>query len=193
MKIAFFDFDGTITYKDSTINFIRFIKGNTKFFIGIFLLSPFLLLYKLNIISNNAIKNIIIKYYFKDMSIEYFRKMAEKFSLKYIDDIVRDKAIKRIKWHKEQGHTVVIVSASIDLWLKPWCYRNNINLISTKLETKNSKISGICDKNCFGSEKVNRINREYNLSNYDYIYAYGNSKGDYEMLEIADEKYYKPF
>ena len=193
MKIAFFDFDGTITYKDSTINFIRFIKGNTKFFIGIFLLSPFLLLYKLNIISNNAIKNIIIKYYFKDMSIEYFRKMAEKFSLKYIDDIVRDKAIKRIKWHKEQGHTVVIVSASIDLWLMPWCYRNNINLISTKLETKNSKISGICDKNCFGSEKVNRINREYNLSNYDYIYAYGNSKGDYEMLEIADEKYYKPF
>ena len=193
MKIAFFDFDGTITYKDSTINFIRFIKGNTKFFIGIFLLSPFLLLYKLNIISNNAIKNIIIKYYFKDMSIEYFRQMAEKFSLKYIDDIVRDKAIKRIKWHKEQGHTVVIVSASIDLWLKPWCYRNNINLISTKLETKNSKISGICDKNCFGSEKVNRINREYNLSNYDYIYAYGNSKGDYEMLKIADEKYYKPF
>ncbi len=193
MKIAFFDFDGTITYKDSTINFIRFIKGNTKFFIGIFLLSPFLLLYKLNIISNNAIKNIIIKYYFKDMSIEYFRQMAEKFSLKYIDDIVRDKAIKRIKWHKEQGHTVVIVSASIDLWLKPWCYRNNINLISTKLETKNSKISGICDKNCFGTEKVNRINREYNLSNYDYIYAYGNSKGDYEMLEIADEKYYKPF
>ena len=193
MKIAFFDFDGTITYKDSTINFIRFIKGNTKFFIGIFLLSPFLLLYKLNIISNNAIKNIIIKYYFKDMSIEYFRQMAEKFSLKYIDDIVRDKAIKRIKWHKEQGHTVVIVSASIDLWLMPWCYRNNINLISTKLETKNSKISGICDKNCFGSEKVNRINREYNLSNYDYIYAYGNSKGDYEMLEIADEKYYKPF
>ncbi len=193
MKIAFFDFDGTITYKDSTINFIRFIKGNTKFFIGIFLLSPFLLLYKLNIISNNAIKNIIIKYYFKDMSIEYFRQMAEKFSLKYIDGIVRDKAIKRIKWHKEQGHTVVIVSASIDLWLKPWCYRNNINLISTKLETKNSKISGICDKNCFGSEKVNRINREYNLSNYDYIYAYGNSKGDYEMLEIADEKYYKPF
>tara|TARA_B100001778_G_C18598390_1_gene635908 strand:+ start:2568 stop:3149 length:582 start_codon:yes stop_codon:yes gene_type:complete len=193
MKIAFFDFDGTITYKDSTINFIRFIKGNTKFFIGIFILSPFLLLYKLNIISNNAIKNIIIKYYFKDMSIEYFRQMAEKFSLKYIDGIVRDKAIKRIKWHKEQGHTVVIVSASIDLWLKPWCYRNNINLISTKLETKNSKISGICDKNCFGSEKVNRINREYNLSNYDYIYAYGNSKGDYEMLEIADEKYYKPF
>ena len=193
MKIAFFDFDGTITYKDSTINFIRFIKGNTKFFIGIFVLSPFLLLYKLNIISNNATKNIIIKYYFKDMSIEYFRKMAEKFSLKYIDDIVRDKAIKRIKWHKEQGHTVVIVSASIDLWLMPWCYRNNINLISTKLETKNSKISGICDKNCFGSEKVNRINREYNLSNYDYIYAYGNSKGDYEMLEIADEKYYKPF
>ena len=61
MKIAFFDFDGTITYKDSTINFIRFIKGNTKFFIGIFLLSPFLLLYKLNIISNNAIKIIIIK------------------------------------------------------------------------------------------------------------------------------------
>ena len=48
-------------------------------------------------------------------------------------------------------------------------------------------------RNCYGPEKVKRIREKYNLSNYKYIYAYGNSRGDYEMLSIANESHYKPF
>ena len=60
MKIAFFDFDGTITKEDSTIKFIRYLVGDFKFFIGILILLPCIILYKLKIISNNLIKQIII-------------------------------------------------------------------------------------------------------------------------------------
>ena len=61
-------------------------------------------------------------------------------------------------------------------------------------EIKNGKLTGkFSTKNCFGIEKVNRIKEKYNLSEYNVIYAYGNSSGDKEMLSIANEKYYKRF
>ena len=194
MKIAFFDFDGTITKKDSTIKFIRYLVGDIKFFLGVFLLLPFIVLYKVKIISNNAIKQIIITYFFKGKDIIEFQKKSEYFSLNEIDPIIRKKALDKIFWHKENGHTIVIVSASIDLWLKPWCEKNNIMLISTMLEIKDKTITGkTFKKNCHGPEKVKRIREEYDLADYSYIYAYGNSRGDYEMLDIAHESHYKPF
>ena len=194
MKIAFFDFDGTITSKDSTIGFIRYFSGDLAFIIGIIILLPFLTLYKLRVITNNSIKKIIITYFFKGISINKFSKQAKKYSLENIDSIVRKKAYDKIQWHKDNGHTIVIVSASIDLWLQPWCEKNNIPCISSELEIIDQKITGnLLNNNCFGPEKVKRINNIYKLSDYEYIYAYGNSRGDFEMLNIANEKYYKPF
>ena len=194
MKIAFFDFDGTITKADSTARFIRYLVGDSKFFIGILFLLPFMLLYILNIISNNSIKQILITYFFKGKSINEFKKHAEYFSLNMLEPLIRKKALEQIAWHKENGHDVVIVSASIDLWLRPWCIKNDIVLISSMLEVNDQIITGKTrNKNCYGLEKVTRIKELYNLSEYSYIYSYGNSRGDYEMLKIANESHYKPF
>jgi len=51
----------------------------------------------------------------------------------------------------------------------------------------------LLSKNCYGIEKANRIQEVYNLSDYKHIYAYGDSRGDRELLELADESFYKPF
>ncbi len=194
MKIAFFDFDGTITKEDSTIKFIRYLVGDAKFLIGLLVLFPLMILYKVKIINNNIIKQIIITYYFKGKDFEDTKNKAEYFSLNKLNSLIRKKALEKISWHKEKGHIVVIVSASLDLWLRPWCQENDINLISTMLETDNQIITGKTYKeNCYGAEKVKRIQEQYNLADYSYIYAYGNSRGDYEMLGIADEGHYKPF
>ena len=194
MKIAFFDFDGTITEADSTARFIRYLVGDSKFFIGIFFLLPFMFLYILNLISNNSIKQILITYFFKGKNINEFKKHAEYYSLNMLEPLIRKKALKEIEWHKENGHDVVIVSASIDLWLRPWCIKNDIALISSMLEVNDNVITGKTrKKNCYGLEKVIRIKELYNLSEYSYIYSYGNSRGDYEMLRIANESHYKPF
>ena len=194
MNLALFDFDGTITTDDSLLKFIRFVVGDFKFVLGIIFLSPMLIFYKLRLIQNYKAKQIMLSYFFKDMDIDEFFEVANKYSLEHIDTIVRKKAFAKINWHKEQGDKIVIVSASIECWLKPWCDKNGLKLLATKLEIKNGKITGkLSSKNCYGIEKVNRIEEKYTLSDYDYIYSYGDSVGDKEMLELADEKYYKPF
>lgn len=194
MILSLFDFDGTITSDDSLIKFIRFAVGNTKLIWGMTLLSPMLTAYKLKFIPNYKAKQYMLSYFFKGISEEKFMQVANEYSLKHIDTIVRPKAMEKIAWHKDQGHTVVVVSASIECWLKPWCDKNNIDLIATHLEIENEKLTGkFATKNCYGIEKVNRIKEKYNLAEYSIIYAYGDSSGDKEMLSIANERHYKYF
>jgi phosphatidylglycerophosphatase C len=194
MKLILFDFDGTITRKDSLIVFIKYVIGDFNYYKGLLILSPMLLAYKLKIISNNIAKEKLIAHFFKGWDKIEFQSIANNYSIEKIDEIIRPKALERIKWHQEKGHTVVIVSASVECWLKGWCKKNNLGLIGTKLEVKNNKLTGkFSTKNCYGIEKVNRIKEKYNLSDYNTIFAYGDSGGDKEMLSIADKKHYKYF
>jgi len=193
-RLALFDFDGTITKKDSLIKFIRFSTGNIKFSLGVLLLSPMLIAYTLKLIPNHKAKEYMISYFFKGMKQDVFLNLAKNYSLTQIKHIVRPEAIRRLTWHQQQGHNIVIVSASIECWLKPWCMQHGIELIATKLEFKNNVFTGkFLTKNCYGVEKVNRIQKLYNLNDYSYIYAYGDSKGDAQLLSLSDESYYKPF
>lgn len=194
MKIAFFDFDGTITKQDSFIMFIRYCFGDIRFFLGVLILSPKIVAYKLKLLSNQNIKKSVFSYFFKNMDANEFKKKSKSFSLEKIKSIVRQEALNKIFWHKKNDYTVVIVSASIDFWLEPWCTKNNIDLIATRIEIKNNKLTGsLIGNNCFGPEKVARIKLIYNLETYKDIYAYGDTRGDKEMLEIATKSFYKPF
>jgi HAD superfamily hydrolase (TIGR01490 family) len=194
MILALFDFDGTITKKDSLIDFIKYAVGINNYYIGIVKLSPMLVLYSLGLIKNNIAKEKMITYFFSGFSIEKFQNIANKYSLEKIDFITRKSAIARIEWHKKQKHRIIVVSASMENWLEVWCNKNNIELIATKLEVVNKVISGkFASKNCYGVEKVNRIKGIIDLNSYEYIYAYGDSCGDKELLEIANEKFYKFF
>ena len=194
IDLAHFDFDGTITTDDSLLKFIRFVVGDRRFLLGLVVLSPMLVLYKLKLIPNYKAKQYMLSWFFKGMSKDAFLKVANEYSLVHIDKILRPKAIEKINWHKNQGHKVVVVSASIECWLRPWCEKNGLELIATKLEIKDDIVTGkLLSKNCYGVEKVNRIKEAYKLENFDYIYAYGDSSGDKQMLELAHEKFYKPF
>ena len=163
--IVFLDFDGTITTDDSLIKFIRFAVGDVKTGWGILLLSPMLITYKLKLIPNYKAKQWMFSYFFKGMGGQQFLKVTEEYSLKCIEKILRPKAMEKIAWHKSQGHEVVVVSASIECWLKPWCDKNDLSAIATRIEIKGDVVTGrFLTKNCYGIEKVNRVKEVYTLS-----------------------------
>lgn len=192
--IAFFDFDGTITTKDTLLEFIKFVKGDASFYFGFILHSPILVLYKLNIISNQRAKEIMLNYFFGKMKAEKFSTHCEKFISEKLPDLLRDKAMHEIKKMQEAGAEVVIVSASPENWLQSWCLANDVKCIATKLTTHDDRITGrIAGLNCHGKEKVRRINEAFNLADYSSVYAYGDTPGDRYMLAIANYRFYKPF
>ena len=194
MKLALFDFDGTITTKDSMVEFLLYAVGKRAYYFGLFRLSPILIAYKLKLYSNNRAKERLLGYFFKPIGLKKFQKLVIGYSNDEIDKIIRKEALKKIAWHKQQGDEVVVVSASMECWLKNWCERQNIKLIATRLEIENGKFTGkFKTKNCYGQEKVNRLKELYHIENYSHIYAYGDSRGDRELLTLADEAFYRPF
>jgi len=194
MQLVLFDFDGTITTDDSLINFIRYTVGDLKTLWGLSVLSPILVAYKLKLIPNYKAKEMMLSYFFKGMQEQRFLEIAEEYSLRHIDTILRLQAMEKVAWHQAQGHKVVVVSASMECWLKPWCDRHGLELIATRIERKDSIVTGrLLTKNCYGMEKVNRVEERFNLEEFDHVVAYGDSRGDRELLDLADESYYKPF
>jgi phosphatidylglycerophosphatase C len=192
--LALFDFDGTITEKDSFMEFLKHAVGKPKLYAGFFLLSPLLAAYMAGLFSASKMKELVMALYFKNHSADELMQMGESFAAEKLDALIFPSAMERIEWHRQHSHRVIIVSASFYLWLTPWCKKNNLELIATRLQMKNNRFTGkLHSPNCKGQEKVNRIKELLNPDDYSYIYAYGNSSGDAEMLKLADEKFYKHF
>ena len=192
MALALFDFDGTITSKDSFGSFIRFAVGRKKFIIGVIRLTPMLIAYALGFVRMWRAKERVSECFFRGWDAADFQSLASTYAREHLPGYIRDHALERIKWHKQNGDTVVVVSASIDLWLADWCAVHDVDLIATKLEVKDGLVTGrFLTKNCSGKEKVRRIEERYSLKDFDYIYAYGDTPGDKAMLDLAHEKYYR--
>ncbi|MEQ9166806.1 MAG: HAD family hydrolase [Fulvivirga sp.] len=193
-KLALFDFDGTITTKDSFLEFLKFHKGGLNFLFGFALLSPYLVAMKLGLIPNWKAKEIVLKYFLNGLSVEDMKNVSADFSAKIIPRLLRNRAMDQIKKHQENGDDIYIVSASAEDWLKPWCDQIGIKLIGTRLEIIDEKITGRIDGyNCYGQEKVERVKAEIDISKYSEIYVYGDSRGDKEMLALAHYPHYKYF
>lgn len=193
-KIAFFDFDGTITTKDTLLEFIKFSKGTLSFYIGFLLNSPYLIAFKLKLISNQVAKEKILTYFFHNTSLNQFEQYSQNFVKQKLPALLRPAAIAEIKTLLAANTEVVIVSASPENWIFPWSNSLGLTLIATKLLVKDGDLTGkIQGKNCHGQEKVNRIVNQYNLAEYNTISAYGDSSGDKPMLALAHNPHYKPF
>ncbi len=194
MKLAIFDFDGTITTKDSFEDFILFSNGWLKTSTGLLQELPALMGYLFGSMSNSEAKQKIFARFYKGWSKDQFNLFAQKYAEEFLPNIVRSKAMTRIAWHKREGHKIIVVSASFENYLKLWCDNHDLGLLSTEIEIKDNKLTGkFATKNCHGEEKINRIKAAYNLADFDFVYAYGDTKGDLALKAIANEFQYKPF
>lgn len=176
------------------MEFIKFSRGRLRFCLGFLWNSPYLVAYKLKLISNQRAKERILSFFFKDMPDTSFRRECELFAKQVLPGLLRPKALEQIEKLKKDRCIVVIVSASPENWIEHWAEKNGLELIASQLEIVDGKLTGkIKGKNCHGPEKVRRILEKYVVKEYDEIYAFGDTKGDLPMLALATQKFYKPF
>lgn len=149
---------------------------------------------KLGFIPNHEAKEAVFTKFFAGQDAEILYKKGDYYGTHHLDVLVRDSARQRIHEHRKNGDRVVIVSASLDIWLNKWCENNGLELISTMPEVRNGTLTGrLGTKNCYGHEKVNRIKARLNPADFSEIYAYGDSRGDREMLALAHKPFYRYF
>ena len=193
-QLVLFDFDGTITTRDTLGEFLKYYHGKITYFMGLAILSPIIAAYVFKLMPNWKSKQYLLTWFLKNEPSVEFDRRCKEFVVKEVHALLRPEALQAISDYKKAGATVVVVSASAENWVKPWCDEHDLMCIATRLQVREQRLTGkILGKNCHGPEKVCRIREMFNLSDYDEIIAYGDSSGDTEMLNLAQQKHYKPF
>lgn len=191
---AFFDLDGTITRADTMLEFLAFAKGRARLYLFLARVFPAWCLAKLKVFPADAPKRALVRMVFAGQPTARWQQLAGRFCRERMPLLLRPGAMDCIGRHQEQGHEVVIVTASCALWVADWCSEHGLGLIATGLETVDGSYTGkLSTPNCKGAEKVRRIHADFGLLRDAHVYAYGDTPGDKPMLALAMEPHYKPF
>ena len=186
MKQLFaFDFDGTLTTRDTLIAFIRYACGTPRFLLGFLLHAPLLVLMKLRLYSNGKAKQRLFSWFFRGMPIETFDALCQSFASTH-RHLLRPETVRLLQQALSEGSEVLIVSASIDNWVQP--FFPAVTVLGTQIEVIDGRLSGrFLTPNCYGQEKVRRILALHPDRSAYRLTAYGDSRGDRELLAFADE------
>ena len=186
MKQLFaFDFDGTLTTRDTLIAFIRYACGTPRFLLGFLLHAPLLVLMKLRLYSNGKAKLRLFSWFFRGMPIEIFDALCQSFALSH-RHLLRPETVRLLQQALSEGSEVLVVSASIDNWVQP--FFPAVTVLGTQIEVIDGRLSGrFLTPNCYGQEKVRRILALHPDRSAYRLTAYGDSRGDRELLAFADE------
>lgn len=192
--ISCFDFDGTITDQDSFLSFLIFLLQKnvlTRKELAIAVLS---MLHPTVIFRREAMKQRFLRTCFSNTFRGSLAEHGSLFASTALLEIIRPSMLRRIEWHRAQGHRCILISATFDFYLEPWARSAGFEaVLASSLATRsNGMLSGeFSGKNCRGEEKVSRLQTYLgNLRDYE-IYAYGDSSGDKALLRIADHAFYR--
>ena len=176
MNLALFDFDGTITTGDTFTPFLRYAIPPLRAVAGGLVLAPIL----------------VARVGFQAVRASALQELGRRYASEVLPTVVRPEALERLQWHQREGDTIAVVSAGLDVYLRPWCDGQGIMLICTELEQRRGRMTGRYRQgDCSGTKKAERIRSVFDLGRFDTVYAYGDSVEDREMLSLASRRYYR--
>lgn len=191
-QLSIFDFDGTLTYRDSFVPFLRFAFGNYRF--GLRLTGSASPRYLYGGMNRDQMKARLIRSFLRGIEQEWLEERARAYCVLYWSRMMRPAGLLAVAEELARGRTVSLCSASPALVLKPFAERLGVELIATELEVSDGLLTGnILGRNCRRDEKVSRLLRQFGPLQQCHLRAWGNSEGDTELLAAAQEAFYRPF
>lgn len=195
MNVYAFDFDGTLTTRDTLFAFVSFACGRRQLMAWMAFHAPLLALTALRLYPRHKAKERLFAHFFTGMAEADFNAKCRRFAADH-SRLLRPAGIDAVAAAVKSGARVLVVSASIDSWVAPFFSRFNgkVTVIGTRAETNGGLLTGsFAGRNCRGAEKVRRITELFPDRTAYRLTAFGDSRGDREMLAMADEAHYKPF
>lgn len=192
--IVAFDFDGTLTVRDSFTGFLRKRAGRRRWALGLVRLAPATAAYARDR-DRGAIKAAAVKEFLEGVSRSDLEADAEAYAVRAWRKLMRPDALETWNdWGQQEAHRV-IVTASPALTVAPFARRLGAEgLLGTDLTfDADDRLTGAFESpNCRGEEKVRRLRAAYGPA-LRLAAAYGDTSGDAEMLAIAERPGFRVF
>ncbi|BCY40037.1 hydrolase (plasmid) [Klebsiella pneumoniae] len=191
MSLALFDFDGTITTRETMPDFVRRSVSRRRLLVGQLLLAPLVLGYKIGILSGTLIRRVIVRFAYSGIPASVPEAQGRDFAQSYLPNTLRGEAMQRIAWHKAQGHKVVVVSGGLEAYLEPWCDSHGVELICSSLQQSDGILTGRYEgRQCVLTEKARLVRERYDGDISDHLRVRRHAGGP-DMLAIATKQYYQ--
>ena len=192
--LSVFDFDGTLTRHDSFIPFLRFAFGNRAFSRRIVTMALPTLRCMGKKMTRDELKEILITTFLTGVDEKWLSKNAEIFCQVYWSRLMRPAGLMAVANEVNSGAEVTLCSASPEMVLRPFADRLGIKVIGTQLEVKEGILTGrISGHNCRCSQKIIRLEKEYGPLKIYHLRAWGDTRGDYELLSAAADPHWRHF
>jgi len=186
--VAAFDFDGTLVPGDSLLPFVKQAAGPYRFTKAILRHGPRVALATLGRIgSRDEAKAAFVQTAFQGLDATAVAACGEVFAATLVDRL-HPPAARRLRWHQAQGHEIVLISASLSVYLEPLGRLLGLTaVLATALEEgPDGRLTGsLVGANVRGPEKVRRL-QQWLRASASEVWAYGDSAGDRELLAAAD-------
>lgn len=197
--VAAFDFDGTLTQRDTFTPFLARGLGWPRFAWAIIRCLPWLAGYALRLVPNHVAKQKLMLVTLKGRSTPEMDDWTTRWLANDFPGQLRDWTMARLAWHQQQGHCCVMVSASPNIYLERVARQLGFDdLICTEMEVTDGHLSGrMRTPNCYGEQKVVRLTAWLRLrfgvesASAVTLYAYGDTPGDMPMLRMAGWAWYR--
>jgi phosphatidylglycerophosphatase C len=196
--VAAFDFDGTLTNGGSVYPFLVALRGRWAVWRATARLVPALLRAAVfgGTAADDAKERLFIRL-LGGLPLAEVERSAALFAQAHVQTHVRRDTLDRLHWHQDQGHHVVIVSASPEIYVWPAGDQLGVDaVVATRLAVGGGGLltGGYEGKNCRGAEKYARLVGHLRANGLltsnggaqPVLWAYGNSRGDLRLLNAAD-------
>jgi HAD superfamily hydrolase (TIGR01490 family) len=191
--VAAFDVDGTLTWADSFVLFLRFVAGRFGFVVKMVQLIPIFLAYRLGGVPRSAVKEKTLQVFLAGMSAEDYLARCRAFAQAIYPIIARPDALARLRAHLGVRDQVALVSASLRDYLAVWAEELGVDhVLASEVEIVNGKLTGrLLGDNCWGPSKLAAIQANFGAA--PLVAAYGDTRGDKEMLAAAQNPGFRIF
>jgi len=186
--VAAFDVDGTLTTRDCVTPFLRRTAGSRLW--TTLLRHPVALTGALVRRDRDRLKELACSALRGEDAAE-LERVGRLFAGEVAATRLRDDTVARLRRHRDLGHTVLLASASLDVYLVPLGEVLAADgIVCTTLERgADGRLTGrLVGQNCRGAEKARRVREWLAASGLEEaeLWAYGDSEGDTQLLQLAD-------
>ncbi len=194
--VAAFDFDGTLSTRDNVVPFLHRVAGLRTTLGAVGASALYVVTRARAQPIRDGLKTDVVRRVFAGRDAGLVGDIADEFAADIVRRHLRADAVARAQWHREQGHRVVIVSASFGVYLRPVARQLGLDaVLATELEVgSDGRLTGrLTGANVRGAEKARRLDQwieDWRTETPDarpvFVWAYGNDGGDRELLTRAD-------
>jgi phosphatidylglycerophosphatase C len=197
--VAAFDFDGTLTRRDTLMPFLARGLGWPRFLLALLRCSPWLAAYALRLLRNDVAKARLLRATLSGLSTAQADDWTARWLAQDFPGQLRPWALARLVEHQQAGHCCVLVSASLDIYLARVARELGFDgLVCTEMEVQGERLTGrLRTPNCHGEQKVLRL-QSWLSQRFDAaavsaltLHAYGDTAGDKPMLRLARHAWYR--